>query len=178
MNDTYRGSSIFQPFLIMIGGFLLIVYLVGAMNTNNWLWILPFQPEYEPSRILVREYGQATEYRRGDPGFTELTEALNLAFSEFANLDLVPIGLSAETLEDYNDSSVVMEIYYPSNLRFNTIVRMQNVNQLLIPIEGRHSGLRYVFLGSNGEWLTGAFVMEDDTAIHAALRDLGHVELE
>lgn len=173
MNDYKQGSSILQPLLMFLGAILLIVYLVGALNTGNWLWVLPIQPDYEPARIIIRDYGQATEFRPGDDGFAELADALDLAFADFSNLDLIPIGLSDETLQDYNESSLVMEIYYPQDIRFNSIVRMSNVNQLLIPIEGRHAGNRYVFLGADGRWLTGAFVMTNDQPIRDALGTLG-----
>ncbi len=173
MNENKQGSSVLQPLLIFVGAILLIVYLVGALNSGNWLWLLPIQPDYEPARILIRDNGQTTEYRPGVDGFIELAAALDLAFSDFSNLDLIPIGLSDETLQDYNESSLVMEIYYPQDIRFNTIVRMSNVNQLLIPIEGRHAGNRYVFLGADGRWLTGAFVMTNDQPIRDALGALG-----
>lgn len=174
MYENKPGGSVLQPLLIFLGAALLIVYLVGALNTGNWLWMLPIQPDYEPARILIRDHGRTTEYRPGDPGFSELTAALDLAFADFSNLDLIPIGLSDETLQDYNQSSLVMEIYYPQDIRFNTIVRMSNVDQLLIPIEGRHAGNRYVFLGADGRWLTGAFVMANDQPVRDAIIALGY----
>jgi hypothetical protein len=77
MDNTRHGGSILQPFLMLVGVFLLIAYLVGALNTDNWLWILPIQPDYTPSRIVVRDRGQSMEYRQGDEGFDELVAALN-----------------------------------------------------------------------------------------------------
>jgi hypothetical protein len=168
-------QSILTPFLILVGIFLLIVWAVGALNTGNLGWFLPFQPELEPSRILVRRQGQSYEYRNGDSGFTELSEALNLSFSDFSNSSLVPLGLSEETLQAYNESATVIEAFYAQPIRFNTPVRMDQINQLLIPIEGRHAGNRYVFLGVDGRWLAGAMVMRDDTPILEAMRALGHL---
>ena len=176
MHEPERRGSILQPFLMMIGAMAFIFYMVGALNTGNWLWILPIQPTYEPSRIVIRDQGQSTEYRPGDAGFTELAEALTTALADFSNMDLVPPGLSDVTLQEYSDTGVVLEAYYPQNIRFNSIVRMSNVNQLLIPIQGRHSGLHYVFPGSDGRWLTGAFVMANDQPIFDALRELGHID--
>ena len=176
MHEPERRGSILQPFLMMIGAMAFIFYMVGALNTGNWLWILPIQPTYEPSRIVIRDQGQSTEYRPGEAGFTELAEALTTAFADFSNMDLVPLGLSDVTLQEYSDTGVVLEAYYPQNIRFNSIVRMSNVNQLLIPIQGRHSGLHYVFPGSDGRWLTGAFVMANDQPIFDALRELGHID--
>lgn len=176
MDNTKRGGSAWQPFLMMIGIFAIIAYLVGAMNSGNWLWILPIQPKYEPSRVIVRVNGEVTEYRPGIEGFFELATAFDTAFADFSNLDLVPMGLSEETLQEYDQSSVVVEIQYPQDIRFNTIVRMRNVNRLLIPIVGRHAGNRYMFLGTDQGWLTGALVMADDQPILDALRALGHID--
>lgn len=176
MHESNSRSGILQPLIMMIGAIALIIYLIGALNTGNWFWILPIQPTFVPSRILIRDHGQVTEYRPDDPQFTILRDALDNAFSDFSNLDLVPIGLSEGTLQSYNESAVVMEVYYPQPIRFNSIVRMSNVNQLLIPIEGRHSGYRYLFPGSDGQWLAGAFVMEDETPLYDTLRRLGHIE--
>lgn len=176
MDNTRHGGSILQPFLMLVGVFLLIAYLVGALNSDNWLWILPIQPTYTPSRILVRDRGQSIEYREGDEGFAELAAALNASLSEFNNRDLVPLGLSDLTLQEYAETAVVIEVYYPQNIRFNTPVRMNDINQLLIPIEGRHGGLKYVFPGSDGLWLAGAFVMTDDKPLMDAMRSLGHIQ--
>jgi hypothetical protein len=160
----------------LVGVFLLIAYLVGAMNTDNWLWFLPVQPSFTPSRIVVRDRGQTIEYREGVEGFDELVAALDASLNEFRNTDLIPLGLSDVTLKEYNESAVVIEVYYPQNIRFNTAVRMRDIDQLLIPIEGRHSGLGYVFPGSDGLWLAGAFVMADDQPIMEAMRSLGHIQ--
>lgn len=175
-HDTGQASSVLQPFLILIGAFLLIAYLVGALNSGNWLWFSPVQPDYEPSRILVRERGQSIEYRPGDPGFGELAAALDTVLSDFTNADLVPLGLSDVTLQEYQETAVVMEIFYPGDIRFNTPVRMRNLDRLLIPIEGRHAGKGYVFLGNETRWLSGALIMADPEPLMDALRGLGHIQ--
>ncbi|HEY1407710.1 MAG TPA: hypothetical protein VF434_02160 [Promineifilum sp.] len=175
MDNSRAGGSILQPILTLLAAILLIAYVVGALNTGNWVWFLPIQPKFEPTRILVRDQGQSIEYRDGVTGFIELKRALDLALADFSNSDLVPLGLSDETLLEYNQSAVVVEVYYPEDIRFNTAVRMRNVNKLLIPIEGRHAGNRYIFLGTDGSWLTGAMVMADDAPLHEALRQLGHI---
>ncbi len=175
-HDNRPGGSLGSLLLTVGAVLLLIIYAVGALNTGNWLWFSPVQPEYKPSRVLVRVAGQSTEYRPGDAGFDELTAAFDTAFADFSNTDFVPLGLGEDTLREYNETATVVEIYYPQDIRFNLPVRMRNVDQLLIPIEGRHAGNRYVFLGSNGRWLAGALTMSDDMPILDALRALGHLE--
>jgi hypothetical protein len=147
---------------------------VGALNAGNLIWWLPVQPTFAPSRIVVRNRGETINFQPGMEGFTELQEGLQASLSSFDNADLVPVGLSEETLRRYHEEELVVEVYYPRNIRFNTIARMERVNQLLIPIEGSHAGNRYVFIGYNGRWLAGALVMSDDQPLHDALRELGY----
>lgn len=171
-----QGGSIFQLLIIVALAIFGVFYAVGWLNTGNPLWMLPVQPEYEPQRIVIRDKGQETVLQEGMPGFIELTDAFNVAFSDFANSDLVPIGLSEIALDEYQNDAFVIEVYYPQNIRFNLPARMRNVNQLLIPIEGRNAGDRYVFMGYNGKWLAGALAMATDEPIRAALRDLGYLD--
>lgn len=58
--DDYRhnSGSILQLILTVGGVLLFLIYAVGALNTGNWLWFSPVQPDYEPSRILVRQQGR------------------------------------------------------------------------------------------------------------------------
>lgn len=165
-----------EPVLMMLGVALLIYWLINTMNTGNALWFLPFQPIFEPSRIVVRDYGTAVTIRPGDPGYVQLSEALNQTLSDFINTDLVPIGLSDETLRRYNEEELVVESFYADNIQFNTAVRMTGINQLLIPIDSTHADNRYVFMASNGLWRAGALVVKDDTPIKQALRDLGYLK--
>lgn len=172
-----QRQSLLTPFLMFIGVILLIIWSVGALNTGNWGWFLPFQPTFEPSRIIVREEGRVSDYLPGDPGFELLSAAFDASFADFTNADLVPLGLSDQTLEEYKESATVVEIFYPRDIRFNSVVRMENINHLLIPIEGRHSGKRYVFLGADNKWLAGAMVMKNDQPIIDALDTLGHIQI-
>lgn len=171
-------QSILTPFLIFLIAILLIIWTVGALNTGNWGWFLPLQPTFEPSRILVREMGRTANYRPGDPGFEQLSEAFDQSFADFTNADLVPLGLSKATLEEYQQNATVVEVFYSGNIRFNSMVRMENINHLLIPIKGRHAGKRYLFLGADENWLAGAMVMKNDRPIMEALRALGHIQGE
>ncbi len=168
-----QGGSLWQLLFIIFAVILAVFYGVQFLNTGNALWFLPFQPEFEPRRIVIRGNGEVVRFERDDPEFDQIATALNAALSDFDNSSLVPIGISQETVEDYTESGLVMEILYPQAIEFNTPVRMRNINQLLIPIEGRHAGNRYVFLGNNGLWLAGAMVMSDETPLIDTLRVLG-----
>ena len=165
-----------EPLIILVGAVILIMWLVNAMNTGNPWWFLPFQPNYQPSRIVIRDYGTAVTITPDMPEYTTLSAAFDLAFSDFSNTSLISLGLSDETLRRYNEEELVIEIYYPEYITFNTQVRMSKVNQLLIPVEGTHAGQGYLFLGSNGMWRIGPMVMANEQPIYDAMRELGYLQ--
>ena len=165
--------KLYQPIVILVGVVLFIFWLINVFNTGNVLWFLPIQPIFEPSRIIVRQYGTAVTIRKGDPDYAQLSDALNETLSGFSNTDLVNIGLSDETLRRYNEEELVIETYYADDIQFNTPVRMNGVTQLLIPIDGTHADRNYVFIGQNGEWRVGAMVVRDSTKLREVLETLG-----
>ncbi len=174
--ETLPKFKLWEPLLILIGVAAGIIWILNTLNTGNPLWFLPIQPIYEPSRIVIRNYGETVTIRRGEPGYAELSEGLNDTLSSFNNTALIPIGLSEETLRRYNEEELVVEAYYADEIEFNTPVRMAGVRQLLIPIDATHAGNGYVFIGANGEWRAGAMVVDDDTPLLNALRILGYLQ--
>ena len=165
-----------EPLIILVLAFLFIFWVINALNTGNIFWFLPIQPTFQPSRIVVRNYGQTVDLQPGTPGFSELSQALNETFANgFDNNALVSIGLSDETLMRYAEEELVLEVYYGSNISFNTRVRMNNVTQLLIPLQGTHADQRYLFFGGRGEWRVGAMVMSDDSPLRLTMRELGYL---
>ncbi|MCP5095037.1 MAG: hypothetical protein GY943_05760 [Chloroflexi bacterium] len=174
--QTLPKFKLWEPLLILIGAAALILWAINTMNTGNALWFLPIQPVYEPSRIIVRNYGETVTIRRGEPGYQELTDALNETFSDFNNTALIDIGLSDETMRRYNEEELVVEAYYADDVKFNTSVRMSNVRQLLVPVDATHAGNGYVFIGTDGVWRVGAMVVESDQTLRDALTTLGYLQ--
>lgn len=171
-----QKPSILKLLIVVGGSILAIVYLVGLLNTGNVLWFYGSQPQYVPSEVVVLKNGETTTYAPGDPGFDQFTVALDASLSKFSNADLVPIGLSEETLSDYAADGVAIEVYYGQDLEFNLPVRTPNINQLFIPIEGRHAGNSYAFIGSDGKWTMGALVMEQDIELLKVMKLLGYTD--
>ncbi|VAW34857.1 hypothetical protein MNBD_CHLOROFLEXI01-621 [hydrothermal vent metagenome] len=168
-----------EPLIILVIIVLLFYWALNALNTENALWFFPVQPTLQPARIIVRNYGQTVELQPGSPGFSELVKALDDTFaSGFNNTSLVSIGLSDETLRRYAEEELVIESYYGDAVSFNTQVRMTNVTQLLIPLEGTHADQRYLFFGGRGEWRVGAMVMSDDSPLRTAMQNLGYLGQE
>lgn len=46
------------------------------------------------------------------------------------------------------------------------------INHLIIPIDGRHSDSRYVFVGDDDQWLASALIMENPQMLFTTLNDL------
>ncbi|MCA9943509.1 MAG: hypothetical protein KC449_08505 [Anaerolineales bacterium] len=177
--DTIPKFKLREPLLILIGVFVLIYWIINALNTGNIFWFLPVQPTFQPTRIVVRNYGQTVDLQPGAPGFSELSQALDDTFANgFDSTALVSIGLSDETMRRYAEEELVIESYYGQDVSFNTRIRMNKVTQLLIPIDGTHADQRYLFIGGRGEWRVGAMVMSDDTPLREAMRQLGYLSGE
>jgi hypothetical protein len=174
--EPAKPVKIWQPLLVLVLFAVGIIWLVNTFNTGNPLWFWSGQPEFRPSRIIIHHYGTATTLEPGMEGYEALTAALNESFANFVNAGLVDIGISEETVARYYEQEFVLEVTYPETIQFNTAVRMTNVNQLLIPIDGRHSEQAYVFLGNNGFWLAGAMQLPGLGPIEGVLRELGYVK--
>ncbi|GAB4277844.1 MAG: hypothetical protein Kow0080_29050 [Candidatus Promineifilaceae bacterium] len=178
MSNTVEAkkTTFREPLMIGVLFVLGFWWLVNTLNTGNPFWFLPFQPSYEPSRIVVRDYGTAVTLRPGDEQFPPLADAIDAVLSDFRSRDLVSIGLSDETLRRYAEEELVIEVYYPEDVEFNTSVRMTGINQLLFPIDATHAGKNYVFIGTNGEWRAGALAVADMTPLMDAMVELGYLE--
>lgn len=174
--QTLPKFKLWEPLLILIVVAAGILWILNTLNTGNPLWFLPIQPIYEPSRIVIRNYGETVTLRRGEPGYAEITDGLNETLSGFDNTALISIGLSEETIRRYSEEDLVLEVYYADEIEFNTPVRMTGVKQLLFPVDATHSGNGYVFMGANGEWRVGAMVVSDEVPLLNAMRILGYLQ--
>ncbi len=167
--------KVIEPFLILILITVIGVYLLNAFNSGSWLWFQGKAAVLDPpSRIVVVDNGVRTVLQPGTDYYNELSEAAVQALSKFNNTDLVSIGLSDQTLADYAEDSLVVELYFDRPLQFNTLARTGDPTQLLIPIDGRHAAGAYVFRGAQGEWWFGAVRMADPTPLYTVLQQMGY----
>ena len=165
--------KIVEPLITFVIFAVSIFYLLTALNSGSWTWFLQSATNVRPSRIVLIEHGQQKIIAPGHADFNPLADAVSQSLSKLSNTDLVGIGLSQQTLADYETESVVLELYFDSPVEFNTLARTGNPTQLLIPIEGRHAGGRYVFRGAQGEWWFGAVRMADASSLYTALEQMG-----
>lgn len=167
--------KVIEPFLILIVITVVGIYLLNAFNSGNWLWfqgkVVALDP---PSRIVVVNNGERLVLQPGTDYYNELAEAAVQALSDFNNTDLVSIGLSEQTLADYAEDALVVELYFDRPLQFNTLARTGKPTQLLIPIDGRHAAGAYVFRGAQGEWWFGAVRMADPSPLYTVLQQMGY----
>ncbi|MEM7332946.1 MAG: hypothetical protein AAF490_12735 [Chloroflexota bacterium] len=176
MTELKHPSKIrvIEPMLTLALFAIVGFYLLNAFNTGNWLWFRGGIADIEPSRIVIIDHGERLVVQPGSPNFSELSDATALALSKFTNTDLINIGLSEETLQNYEDSALLVEVYFNSPVQFNTMVRTGEPTQLLIPIDGRHAGSSYVFRGAQGEWWFGAIRMADPQPLYQVLQQMGY----
>lgn len=176
MTELKHPSKIrvIEPLLTLILFGVLAIYLLNVFNTGNWFWFRGTTTEINPTRIVIVENGERTLLQSGAPNFALMANAAKSSLAKFSNTDLISIGLSEQTMQDYASNALIVEIYFDRPVQFNTLARTGEPTQLLIPIEGRHADGRYVFRGDKGEWWFGAIRMADPSALYAALQQMGY----
>lgn len=165
---------IIEPLLTLVVFGVAAIYMLNVFNTGNWFWFRGTTTEINPSRIVIVENGERTLLQPGAANFETISMAVQDSLAKFSNSDLINIGLSEQTMQDYESESLIVEIYFDRPIQFNTLARTGEPTQLLIPIDGRHANGRYVFRGDKGEWWFGAIRMADPSALYTALQQMGY----
>lgn len=173
--NSMKGTGIWRPILIflLVGAGLL--WAINFLSTGNPLWFSPVQPSYAPDRIVIYSNGEQIELTPGEAAFTQVEAALNTIFSDFRSRALISVGLGPGTVEEYQESGVIVVAFYPEPVQFNLPVRMRDVNTLLVPVVGRHSDKEYVFMGKDEEYLAGALQVTNRRPLDQVLRQLGYL---
>lgn len=164
---------VWEPLLMFLLVGIGLIYGVNAFNTGNLTWFIRENHIVTPSRIVVVNYGERLEVDPTSAEYDMLATAVSQSLSRLNNTDLVSIGLSQQTLADYANDSLVVELYFDEPLSLNTLARTGEPTQLLVPIEGRHAAGGYVFRGDAGEWWFGAVRMGDPQPLLQALAQMG-----
>lgn len=169
-----RQIRVVEPFLGLGLFFIVVFYLINVLNTGNWAWFRGQSLNIRPSRIVIIDHGERIVISQGHSDFIPLAEAVETSLSKLNNTDLVNIGLSEQTLADYDSDSLILELYFDQPVVFNGMARTGEPTQLLIPIDGRHANGNYVFRGAKGEWWYGAVRMADPAPLMSALHGMGY----
>jgi hypothetical protein len=178
--ETYvqpKKKGLLEPLLVLVVIIGLLVYGVVAFVSEDALWFLGGASLPDPQRIVVRVEGEETVLTANSPGYEIVARATKKALSSFVNSAPIPMGLSDETVEEYQHRFTVLELYYDEPVDFHLPFNDRSPTALLIPIQGRHAGQGYVFRGGNGEWWARPLSMTDPQPIFDALSTLGYIEV-
>jgi hypothetical protein len=171
-----RHRKLLGPLLILIGLIGLFAYGVIAAMSEDPLWFLGRAALPDPQRIVIRVDGQKTVLTASSPGYEPLVTATKKAMSSFSNLAPRSLGLSEETLAEYQHHGTLLELYFSAPVDFHLPFSDGKPTALLIPIKGRHAGHGYVFRGRDGKWWAGQMVMRDAQPLLDALSALGYTQ--
>ncbi len=137
-----------------------LIYGIIAMNTGDLLWISPVF-NAQPKTILIHCYGEDITLEPGTQHFVQVTDLVNSALSGRKRWD--SLSLSDVTYQDYqNDPKMmVLDLFYKETVRVHSRYKFfSHVNELIIPLEGRHAETKAIF----GRWLdnpaAGSFHVE------------------
>jgi hypothetical protein len=171
-----KKKGLLEPVLVFAAIFGLLVYGVVAAISGDTLWFLGRATLADPEQIVIRVEGEETIITANSPGYDLLNKATRKALSSFVNSAPIALGLSDETIEEYDYRYTVMELYYNDPVDFHLPFNDGDPTALLIPIEGRHAGHGYVFRGGNGEWWARPLSMSDPQPIFDTLSTLGYID--
>lgn len=158
--------------LVSVIGFLLLAYYaVTAISARDAFWFLN-RFDDKPVRMMIYQAGQQTELLSGDPGFAELSEAVQASLASGV-AHTSGIGLSPGSLEDAYKLYVTLEVFFDRPVKLHASFNTDHPQQMLFPITGRHSDLNVVFLGVEGTYMSSAPVLKTTEPIRRALQAAG-----
>ena len=160
--------------LALVGGFvLLLVYGTISVTAQDALWFLKgFR--YRPARIVVyHDQGKRTELRPADPGFAELSSAIQACLAQGIERPS-GIGFSDASLLDAYSRYLTVEVFFAQPVKLHAWFDTGEPTQMLFPITGRHSDLSLVLLGRNNEYWVSPPVLKTVAPLRQALQSLGY----
>ena len=155
--------SVLRLVVIVIGVLLTVVYTMISLATSDWLW---FSQEFSetPRAVVVHCHGETVNFDPGSYHFKALTELMNKSLSGRKNWD--SLTLSAETYQDYqtDPQMIAVEFFYATPVRVHSSYKYySNVDNLVVPLEGRHAQTNAVFGQNQGTPTAGALHVESTT---------------
>lgn len=151
-----KRANPWLAFVIPVLVFALLGYGVVALGTGDPLWVLQ-KATGAPTEIIVYLEGEQHVIRAGDPGFDDLSYALQTTLSETRGYNQF-LGISDQTLADYRQVYWAVEARYSDPLVLHSQYRFGNPRQALIPLSGRHADRQVVFLGNNDVFAAGPYL--------------------
>lgn len=149
------------------------VYVMVSLGTGDWLW---WQGQFSatPQAIVVHCFGNTMEINPGSYQFKAINDIVDSSLSGQKRWD--PLSLSAATYQDYQTDPgvVVLELHYREPLRIHTSYRyFSNVDNLIIPLEGRHAQTNAIFGQNQGVPEAGSLHIESNASLAKYLSNMG-----
>ena len=164
------GANAIQLFVLLAGFVLLAYYLTVSLTSRDLLWFLR-QFRDQPTRIVVYQAGQHTEFRPGQTGYDELADATKATLAAgFARL--TSTGFSEETLQKAYSQYLTLEVFFAYPVEIHTWFPTGRTTQVLFPITGPHAEPPIVLLGDQGQYRAGAPVLSNNGPVLEALEAL------
>jgi hypothetical protein len=164
-------TNIPKMLFAVIGFILVVAYGTVSLSAQDLTWFLTGF-DARPERVVVYRGGQRTEFPRGDPGFDRLAEAVRASLASGVTRPS-GIGMSADSLQDAFSQFVTVESFFAEPVKLHAWFNTAHPTQMLFPITGRHSDQPIVFLGSNGQYLSNAPVLNSVQPLRDALQSMG-----
>jgi hypothetical protein len=159
-----------QLLATMVVFFVLLVYFVGMMGNRDPLWFWPFFDE-KPDRIVIHQGGKQTVLALSNPGYAELTQAINESLPRIDGYQ-DRMGLSETMLGLYRTKYSMVEIFYPQPITIHSLYSFGHPDSLLIPLSGPFADTPVVFGGKGGEYWAGALRLKSTAAIKDTVEKL------
>lgn len=145
-----KQPSILSLILIVIVAVAIIVYLMISFATDDFLWFSTAFRE-TPNAIVLHCYGETSEIDPGSFQYLKLKEIMNDSMSGSKRWD--PLTMSVATYQEYktNPDMIVVEYFYPEPIRVHSSYKFySSVDNLVVPLVGRHAQTNAVFGQANG----------------------------
>ena len=142
--------SIINLIVIVVVAMALVIYAIISFATGDWLWFSNSFRE-TPNAIVLHCYGESIDIDPGSFHFSKLKQIMNESMTGRKRWD--SLTMSEGTYQEYqtNPQMIVLEFFYPEPVRVHSTYKFySNVDNFVIPIEGRHSQTNAVFGQANG----------------------------
>ncbi|HLE15122.1 MAG TPA: hypothetical protein VI776_10260 [Anaerolineales bacterium] len=154
--------------VIVVAG---LIYFFVSMGTGDWLWFSKNFAE-TPSTMVVYCYGETVQIEPGSGHFLALSEIMKSTLSGEKRWD--SLSMSAETYQEYRSSpdAVAIEFFFPEAVRVHSRFKFfSNVDNLIIPLEGRHAITNPVFGRNDGLTTAGSLHLNSVKPFRDYLQD-------
>jgi hypothetical protein len=165
------NPSVLNLILIVIVIIAILVYGIISLSTGDLMWFSNRFTE-TPNGVIVHCFGNTIEFNPGSYQFGALTEIMNETMSGQKRYD--SLSMSLETYQDYQQhpGMVAIEFFYPTPIRVHSEVKFySNVDNLIIPLEGRHAQTNAVFGQNNGTPTAGSLHVDSTERLKEFLRN-------